>query len=75
MAIRKMSDLHFPDHYRLMLDDGYWRLYDTEMNCPIEKVDRRLARKLIETGYVGNKTVDYLGRLVYSRLKPIELSG
>jgi hypothetical protein len=67
MAIRKMKDLHFPEHYRLMLDNGKWYLYDNEMSCPVDTVDRRFAFKLIDTGFVDNKRVDFLGRLIYSR--------
>lgn len=67
MAIRKMNDLHFPDNYRLMLDNGKWYLYDNDMACPVDKVDRRFAFKLIDTGFVDNKRFDYLGRLIYSR--------
>lgn len=71
MAIRKMTDLYFPDNYRLMLDDGNWYLYDTDSACPVDKVDRRFASKLISSGFVGNKRVDYLGRLIYSRITPL----
>jgi len=67
MAIRKMKDLYFPEHYRLMLDNGKWCLYDNEMSCPVDTVDRRFAIKLIDTGFVDNKRVDFLGRLIYSR--------
>lgn len=67
MAIRKISDLHFPDNHLLMLDNGKWYLYSDEMGCPVENIDRRLAHKLIDTGFVGNKYVDNFGRLMYSR--------
>jgi hypothetical protein len=70
MAIRKISDLYFPEHYRLMLHNGSWRMYDTEMSCPVDRVDRRLALELVKTGFVGNKFVDHIGRLMYSRLTP-----
>jgi hypothetical protein len=71
MAIRKLSDLYFPEHYRLMLSDGRWYTYDTQMSCAVDRVDRRLALRMIEEGYVADKHVDFVGRIMYSIAPPI----
>lgn len=66
MAIRKMSDLYFPEHYRLMLDDGKWFMYNTQMCCAVDVVDRRFAIKLVKENHVGKKHIDALGRIMFS---------
>lgn len=57
--------MYLPKHYRLMLDDGKWWTYNTDQVCPVDKVDRRLAMRLIRDGYVIDKWIDGRGRIYY----------